>query len=110
MHDAMVERYAAGDRLEYFKLNQQIHSAFLRLSGNAALASAHAAIQSCLKRIRYIGNQEPRQVGRRDGRARRDDPRARGARRRGARPRGEPAHGKHVGARAAYAMTLPPPL
>jgi DNA-binding GntR family transcriptional regulator len=59
IHDAMVERYAARDRLEYFKLNQQIHSAFLRLSGNAALASAHASIQSCLKRIRYIGNQEP---------------------------------------------------
>jgi len=59
IHDAMVERYAARDRLAYFKLNQQIHSAFLRLSCNAALESAHAAIQSRLKRIRYVGNQEP---------------------------------------------------
>ena len=33
LHDRMVERYAARDRLEYFKLNQQIHSAFLRLAG-----------------------------------------------------------------------------
>jgi len=59
IHDRMAERYAVRDRLEYFKLNQQIHTAFLRLSGNAALEAAHASIQSRLKRIRYIGNQEP---------------------------------------------------
>jgi DNA-binding GntR family transcriptional regulator len=59
IHNRMVERYAVRDRLEYFKLNQQIHSAFLHLSGNAALESAHTSIQSRLKRIRYIGNQEP---------------------------------------------------
>jgi DNA-binding GntR family transcriptional regulator len=59
IHDEMLGRYAERDRLAYFKLNQQIHSAFLRLSGNAALESAHAAIQSRLKRIRFIGNQEP---------------------------------------------------
>jgi DNA-binding GntR family transcriptional regulator len=56
----MVAHYAIRDRLEYFKLNQQIHTAFLQLSGNAALEAAHASIQSRLKRIRYIGNQEPR--------------------------------------------------
>jgi DNA-binding GntR family transcriptional regulator len=55
----MVDRYAVRDRLEYFKLNQQIHSAFLRLAGNAALEEAHASIQSRMKRIRYIGNEEP---------------------------------------------------
>ena len=60
LHDRMVDRFEARDRLEYFKLNQQIHSAILRLSGNAALADAHASIQSRLKRIRYIGNSEPR--------------------------------------------------
>ena len=61
IHDRMRALYAADDRLEYFKLNQQIHAAFLRLSGNAALEAAHAAIQSRLKRIRYIGNREPQQ-------------------------------------------------
>lgn len=60
LHDAMVQQFAAGDRLEYFKLNQRIHSALLRLSGNAALEAAHASIQSRLKRIRYIGNSEAR--------------------------------------------------
>ena len=59
LHDRMVEHFATRDRLEYFKLNQSIHGAFLRLSGNATLAASHAAIQSRLKRIRYIGNQEP---------------------------------------------------
>jgi DNA-binding GntR family transcriptional regulator len=59
VHNRMVERYRARDRLEYFKLNQSIHSAILRLSGNAALEESHAAIQSRLKRIRYIGNSEP---------------------------------------------------
>ena len=60
MHDRMVERYEARDRLEYFHLNQQIHTAFLRLSGNATLEEAHASIQSRMKRIRYVGNEEPR--------------------------------------------------
>lgn len=59
LHDRMVERFNVRDRLEYFKLNQSIHSSLLRLSDNATLAAAHAAIQSRLKRIRYIGNQEP---------------------------------------------------
>jgi DNA-binding GntR family transcriptional regulator len=59
LHDRMAERYAARDRLEYFKRNQQIHSAILRLSRNPTLEASHAAIQSRLKRIRYIGNVEP---------------------------------------------------
>jgi DNA-binding GntR family transcriptional regulator len=59
LHDRMVERYAVRDRLEYFKLNQAIHSAFLRLAGNATLEEAHASIQSRMKRIRYVGNEEP---------------------------------------------------
>ena len=59
LHDRMVDRYAVRDRLEYFKLNQAIHSAFLRLAGNATLEEAHASIQSRMKRIRYIGNEEP---------------------------------------------------
>jgi DNA-binding GntR family transcriptional regulator len=59
LHDRMVGFFQAGDRLEYYKLNQDFHSGVLRLSGNAALQSAHLAIQARLKRIRYIGNSEP---------------------------------------------------
>ena len=60
LHDRMTGFFKARNRLEYYKLNQEFHSGVLRLSGNAALLSAHLAIQSRLKRIRYIGNSEPR--------------------------------------------------
>jgi len=60
LHDRMVAFYKAKNRLEYYKLNQDFHSGVLRLSANAALQSAHLAIQARLKRIRYIGNSEPR--------------------------------------------------
>ena len=60
LHDRMTGFFKERNRLEYYKLNQDFHSGVLRLSGNAALQSAHLAIQSRLKRIRYIGNSEPR--------------------------------------------------
>ena len=60
VHDRMVAFYKAKNRLEYYKLNQDFHSGVLRLSANAALQGAHLAIQARLKRIRYIGNSEPR--------------------------------------------------
>ena len=59
LHAAMMERYAARDRLSYFKLNQAIHTAIVALSGNAALVWAHEAIQARMKRIRFIGNEGP---------------------------------------------------
>jgi DNA-binding GntR family transcriptional regulator len=60
LHDRMAAFFNARNRLEYYKLNQDFHSGVLRLSGNAALQGAHLAIQARLKRIRYIGNSEPR--------------------------------------------------
>lgn len=59
LHDEMVRRYEAGDRMQYYKLNQDIHSAIARLSGNAALADMHAMLQTRLKRIRFIGHEGP---------------------------------------------------
>lgn len=59
VHDRMMALYAGGKRLEYYKLNQAIHTAITALSGNDYLASTHAAIQSRLKRIRFIGNEAP---------------------------------------------------
>ncbi|GGH10938.1 GntR family transcriptional regulator [Alsobacter metallidurans] len=59
MHDRMLELYARRDRLSYFKLNQAIHSAMLRISRNDALADVHGVLQARLKRIRYIGNEGP---------------------------------------------------
>ena len=59
LHDRMMDMYEKRDRLPYFKLNQSIHSAILRLSKNEALVSVHNVLQARLKRIRYIGNEGP---------------------------------------------------
>ncbi len=59
LHDRMVQHYKAGDRLEYYKLNQNIHTAIVALSGNAPLAEIHAMLQTRLKRIRFIGHEGP---------------------------------------------------
>lgn len=59
LHDEMVRRYKAGDRLQYYKLNQQIHSAIVQLAANAALADMHSVLQTRLKRIRFIGHEGP---------------------------------------------------
>lgn len=59
IHDRMMALYADRQRLEYYKHNQAIHSAIARLSDNEFLISSHDAIQSRLKRIRFIGNEAP---------------------------------------------------
>jgi DNA-binding GntR family transcriptional regulator len=59
LHDTMMQRYAARERLAYFKLNQAIHSAIVRLSHNPTLTELHERLQARLKRIRYIGNEAP---------------------------------------------------
>jgi DNA-binding GntR family transcriptional regulator len=59
LHDEMMAFYAARNRSEYYRRNQAIHSAFAQLSGNAVLASTHQTIQARLKRIRFIGNEDP---------------------------------------------------
>ncbi len=59
LHRRMLEFYKSGDRLEYFKLNQAIHTAIARASGNRALAETHEILQARIKRVRYIGNEGP---------------------------------------------------
>ncbi|MTW17834.1 FCD domain-containing protein [Rhodoplanes serenus] len=59
MHARMVAMYEARDRLPYFKLNQEIHTAIVRISGNEALVDVHGIIQARLRRIRYLGHQGP---------------------------------------------------
>jgi DNA-binding GntR family transcriptional regulator len=59
LHTQMCTCYRARARLEYFKLNQDIHSSLVRAGHNEPLMSMHAALQARLKRIRYIGNAAP---------------------------------------------------
>lgn len=59
IHDRMLSLYARRKRLEYYKLNQQIHTEIVRLSGNPELATVHGVMQARLKRIRFLGNSGP---------------------------------------------------
>ncbi len=59
LHAQMMQLYAAGDRLAYYKANQAIHSAISAASGNAVLLETQSSIQSRLKRIRFVGNHSP---------------------------------------------------
>ncbi|MBL8588205.1 MAG: GntR family transcriptional regulator [Methylobacteriaceae bacterium] len=59
LHARMMQLYESGDRLAYFKLNQAIHSAIVRASGNATLAQTHEQLQARIRRIRFVGNEKP---------------------------------------------------
>ena len=58
-HDRMLSLYARRKRLEYYKLNQQIHTEIVRLAANPELATVHGVMQARLKRIRFLGNSGP---------------------------------------------------
>jgi DNA-binding GntR family transcriptional regulator len=59
LHDRMIVLYTKRKRLEYYKLNQEIHSSIARLSKNEELRQIHELLQARLKRIRFIGNEGP---------------------------------------------------
>lgn len=59
LHDEMLGHYQSRRRLEYYKLNQDIHTAIVRLADNESLAYMHGTLQSRLKRIRFIGHEGP---------------------------------------------------
>ena len=59
LHERMMDCYRARDRMPDYKMNQEFHSRLSELSKNETLLEMQANIQARLKRIRYIGNQEP---------------------------------------------------
>jgi DNA-binding GntR family transcriptional regulator len=54
LHERMLEKHAAGDTLEYFKLNQAIHSGIVRAARNPTLQALHENLQARVKRIRFV--------------------------------------------------------
>jgi DNA-binding GntR family transcriptional regulator len=54
MHEQMLGHFAAGDIMEYFKLNQAIHSAIVHMANNATLQGMHETLQARVKRIRFV--------------------------------------------------------
>lgn len=59
LHNSMMDCYRTRERMPYYKMNQEFHSRLAELSKNETLQEMQANIQARLKRIRYIGNQEP---------------------------------------------------
>ena len=54
VHDRMMEHHAAGNVMEYFKLNQEIHVGVVRLARNPTLQAVHDTLQARVKRIRFV--------------------------------------------------------
>ncbi|MFC0245927.1 GntR family transcriptional regulator [Falsochrobactrum ovis] len=59
LHDEMIAAYQSGDRLNYYKLNQNIHLSIVALADNSALSDVHSILQTRLKRIRFVGHEGP---------------------------------------------------
>ncbi len=58
LHEKMLDFYRSGNRLEYFKTNQQIHSGIIALSGNESLKLVQSILQARMKRARFLGLEE----------------------------------------------------
>jgi DNA-binding GntR family transcriptional regulator len=59
LHERMERHYEAGERHEYFRLNQQIHNTVVSLAGNSILEATHASLMVRVRRARYMAIQSP---------------------------------------------------
>ncbi|OYU47372.1 MAG: GntR family transcriptional regulator [Rhizobiales bacterium PAR1] len=59
IHEDMKALYGRKDRLGYFKLDQETHSAIVRAAGNAVMLDAHDKLQARIKQVRYGGARTP---------------------------------------------------
>lgn len=60
LHYEMLAAYTRGDRLGYFRCNQQIHLGIVRCSRNRPLIQHHAVVNARVYRPRYICNLKTR--------------------------------------------------
>jgi DNA-binding GntR family transcriptional regulator len=60
LHYQMVVHFRRGERLAYFRLNQQIHDAILRAARNKALAGIHRTLAIRIRHARYLANMTQR--------------------------------------------------
>lgn len=57
LHFEMLAAYSRKDRLNYFKLNQKIHTSIVSASRNESLIETHKHFNARLYRVRYRSNQ-----------------------------------------------------
>ncbi len=56
LHLEMLAAYTRGDRLGYFRRNQDIHLGLVRATGNRTLIAQHRTLNARVYRIRYVCN------------------------------------------------------
>ena len=56
LHYQMVLHFTRRERMEYFRLNQQIHEKILSIAGNSILEQMYRTLASRIRRARYIAN------------------------------------------------------
>ena len=56
LHYQMLAHHARGELAEYFRYNQQIHLRLVECAGNAALTNTYRALNSHVRRARYMAN------------------------------------------------------
>ncbi|AVA23868.1 GntR family transcriptional regulator protein (plasmid) [Rhizobium sp. NXC24] len=60
LHQEMYGYYLRGDRSNYFRCNQAIHEAILRIAGNDALTVMYRSLSGRIRRFRYAANLDDR--------------------------------------------------
>lgn len=59
LHYQMALHFTRGERMPYFRLNQQIHEKIFAASGNETLVKVYRGLSGRLRRARYIANISP---------------------------------------------------
>ncbi|WP_179405476.1 GntR family transcriptional regulator [Burkholderia guangdongensis] len=57
-HRRMIECHAAGKRLEYFRLNQQVHEMIVESAGNPVLSGVYVSLMAKVHRARGAANTD----------------------------------------------------
>jgi len=57
LHREMEQAFAAGELMDYFRLNQAIHQAIVDAARNPVLSRIYAAESARIRRYRYAGNR-----------------------------------------------------
>ncbi|SES36481.1 DNA-binding transcriptional regulator, GntR family [Tranquillimonas rosea] len=58
LHDRMVAAYGAGELMDYFHLNQDIHQKIVDAAKNPALSRVYAEECARIRRFRFAGNRD----------------------------------------------------
>lgn len=56
LHYQMALHFTRGERMPYFRINQQIHSKIFEISGNRTLIGVYRGLAGRIRRARYVAN------------------------------------------------------